>query len=919
MDSAIQTASVTPVSVLTRLTRVIDIRRDEVPPAVQAFALLLLIISAHTVLETARDALLITRLPARSLGIVYVAVAVCVLPAAALASRLSARLGVRWALGGALLTAAGVLTVLFLIQTTPASVVGIYVASGLIGAVVVPQFWSLVGAFFTIAQARRLLGSIAAAGGLGASLGSAAAAGLLAFMRVKGLLLVTAGLLVVVAIVLTLSPRVESRSRPVPDRAAPMLGSSDTLRQEPFLRRIALMVVVSTAAALAIDYFFKWTVAREVEPRHVARFVARYYAALNGLSLLTQIFVSGALVRRVGVTTAAIVTPLLLATGAVGSLVFGGALAAVLVLRTADGALLNSVHRVTTELVYLPVAQVARARAKPFIDGALARATQAICGGVLLALAAYLSPRAMAAAAVVLTVAWVAVAVTTRRPYLDLLRRAISTLRLEPGADPIDLESAASLVQLLAHDDPSIVLGAMNALARRGRGRLVPALVLLHEDEPVVVRALALFAASGREDWVPRARRLLHDPRNGARIAAARALATHGQLDLGDLAQDASPRVRGYVALRSSLANSHTDPADDRAIAEIFGRSGAEGEDARLGILSAVADIEQDGRLLRVLLALADGSPTSREWTEGLARAAASQQVMVLIPDLISRLPLRDSREALRGALVSLGTPALTAVWSALRDRSRERSLRIHLPGTLARFGTRRVAELLLEHVEAETDGLVRYKTIRALQRLVVERRIGLDHGRLEKLAYGNLLEHFRLLGLRAALEDATFEEPTERLLARLLEDKLSQSLERAFRLLQVAYPREDLRRVLVASRSADRRTRANAAEFLDVLLTGRDERPLRTLLRLATDDLSPGVKVERAAQVHGLTPAPRGRGAALEILVRDADATLAALAQLHAATRAGRPARVAIGGHGSARSTVQLETRAPAVRVADG
>jgi hypothetical protein len=245
--------------------------------------------------------------------------------------------------------------------------------------------------------------------------------------------------------------------------------------------------------------------------------------------------------------------------------------------------------------------------------------------------------------------------------------------------------------------------------------------------------------------------------------------------------------------------------------------------------------------------------------------------------------------------------------------------LRIHLPGTLARFGTRRAAEQLLEHIETETDGLVRYKTIRALQRLVVEKRIQLDRARLEKLAHGNVLEHFRLLGLRAAFDGATFEEPTEHLLARLLEDKLSQSLERTFRLLQIAYPREDLRRVLVASRSADRRTRANAAEFLDVLLRGRDARPLSALIRLATDDLTAGVKAERASQAHGLTSAPRGRAAALDVLLKDADATVAALAELHAATLAGRAVRVAISHHPGARPPVQLETRSPVARPAHG
>ena len=103
------------------------------------------------------------------------------------------------------------------------------------------------------------------------------------------------------------------------------------------------------------------------------------------------------------------------------------------------------------------------------------------------------------------------------------------------------------------------------------------------------------------------------------------------------------------------------------------------------------------------------------------------------------------------------------------------------------------------------------------------------------------------------------------------------------------------------------------------MLLRGRDERPLSALLRLATDDLTAAVKAARASQAHGLTPAPRDRGAALEILVGDADATVAALAQLHAATLAGRTARVAIGRSVGARAPVQLETLAAVVRVADG
>jgi hypothetical protein len=52
---------------------------------------------------------------------------------------------------------------------------------------------------------------------------------------------------------------------------------------------------------------------------------------------------------------------------------------------------------------------------------------------------------------------------------------------------------------------------------------------------------------------------------------------------------------------------------------------------------------------------------------------------------------------------------------------------------------------------------------------------------------------------------------------------------------------------------------------------------------------------VERARGVSA-QPAPRTRDEALELLTHDTDATVAALAKLHAAAASGNPARVVIG-----------------------
>ena len=73
------------------LARLIDLRAGEARFAILSFLVLALASAGHTALETARDAVLVTRLPPRQFGIVYIAVAVCALPAATLLAHVARR------------------------------------------------------------------------------------------------------------------------------------------------------------------------------------------------------------------------------------------------------------------------------------------------------------------------------------------------------------------------------------------------------------------------------------------------------------------------------------------------------------------------------------------------------------------------------------------------------------------------------------------------------------------------------------------------------------------------------------------------------------------------------------------------------------------------------------------------------------
>ncbi len=888
------------------LIRWLDLRAGEGRVVAQAFVVLFLIIAGHTTLETARDALFLSKLPPSQLNVVYVVLAALTFFIGSASTRLAAAFGRRNALICSLVVAAYLTTLLRILAPTRAAILSLYVFSGLVGAVLSPQFWLLAGRLFTVAQGRRLFGPIASGGVLGGVAGATAAALLVQTLPVVTLLPVAAGFFVATAMVLTTVSEEEPQSLPSPGFArastipppppkpATPASWAALLRDNPFLVRIGLLVGLTTAALLVVDYLFKSTAARVLPAASLGMFFARYYAAVNVLSLFVQLFVASRLIRRIGVLPAVAVMPALLMGGGVVALVGGGALLVVLGLKSIDGGMRHSLNRVASELLYLPLPGEARERGKTLIDGVLSRVVQAAVAGVLLVLSVQglATPRVLAAIVVALAAGWLALTVSMRGTYLDLFRRALAR---DPrsAAGELGLDAAGTLVESLASPEPANVTAAMEILAQNGREKLIPALVLYHDAKSVLVYALQLFGASAREDWIPLAERLLGHTEEAVRIAAVRALAMHGRVSALEKArEDQSARVQAYAAFHLALREGDAELCDDPSISAILRMPGEVGRESRLGLLRAISDTG-DRRAAGVIDELARLEQGADEGViEQISEAVAKLQDPRFVAPAVQRLGMRVGRESVREALVALGEPALEELRRVLVDASAPRRLRAQIPQTIARFGSQRAADLLAVGLAAEADGLVRYKMLRGLGQLVAKGSVSVDRPRIEREVRRNLEDHMRLLAIETALRaaggvGALAATPAGRLLGGLLSDKLSQALARAFRLLKIAYRDEDIHRVHAAALSEDKRARANAGEFLDALLVRPDQRALRALLRLALEDAPAAQRVAEAAPLVGA--APRDADAALVALVEDHDEAVAALAAHHAATL-GRP-----------------------------
>ncbi len=822
------------------LDRLALVRPDERRGTVAASLTIFGTLAAHTLLETARDALFLARLPASRLAFVYLVIAV----AGALLAQLRWRglASGRFALSG-ILASGSLLTLAFWLVgrwNSALALYALYVWTGLLGSLAVLQFWLVLGDLYTLTQAKRLYSLVWAGSLLGATAG-AGAARLLA-QRAPASTLVLAAVVVLALTAagpaIALGRAVERpalRSRP----PGSVLDGLRLLRSHTYVRKLAALVLVSTVALTLGDYVFKSAVARTVAPADLGAFFGGFYAVLNLLALIAQVALGPWLFRSVGLHRALWLLPGLLFLGAAG-VALGGGLAAARLLKGADGALRNSLHRTGGELLSLPLPDVVRAQVKPLVDIVGQRAGQALASLLILSESLRAQGEAvLATVCAVVSLAWMAWIAGLKQPYLDVFRSALRGGTLRHGADlpVLDLVSLEALFAALNSADDNETSAAMELLAEEGRSRLVPALILYHPSQRVVLHALELFSAAGRRDFLPISDRLLRhsDPEIRAAALRARTRVAPEEAPLRAAVSDPSPLVRATAV--AGLASAGWGGSEAQGQLESLLGDDEAGE-AALALARAIA--EQPSPVFEpLLLRLADSRSDSV--LAHVARAMGSLRSPRFLPQLLVLLGRREVRAEARAALLEYGEEGLAFLDQALGDRALPVELRRHLPRTIGHFAPRRATGVLERHLLDEPSGAVRYRVLRALNRLAASPEAVFDAARLRQAAEGEIATAVRLIHWRAALLEGALLEPRRataghELLVSLLQDKLAQSKERLFRLLALRFRSEDFKGIYRGLRSSDARARANSRELLENLLDPGLRAPVLALIDEGSD-----------------------------------------------------------------------------------
>jgi ATP:ADP antiporter, AAA family len=856
-----------------------DVRAEERRGALAAFLTLFGILAGHTLLETARDALFLARLPASQLPWVYLAMA-----AAAVVIAPGPRSGA-WLFGGsralsALLLVCAVLTAGFWAVGSwshPWALRGLYVFTGLVGTLTALQFWLVVGEMYTITQAKRLYKVI----GLGSLLGAVAGAGA---ARVVSMHIGASHLILASAIAFALTacgPAMLLRRVPTAGGAREASRSlahqvAEMLRGDPYVKRLAGLVLISTVALTLADYVFKSTVARRVPAAELGAFFATFYMVLNGLALVAQLVLTGWLLRVAGLHRALWVLPTLLFLGASG-VAFGGGLLAALWLKGADGTLRHSLHRTGTELLFLPIPDAIRPRVKPLIDVLGQRGGQALASIFILAeVSQNRGEVVLATAAAVLCFVWIGWSAELRPHYIDLFRNALrqGTMHRRIDAPDLDLGSLEALFAALNSRDDAEVVAALDLLGEEGRVRLIPALILYHPSPAVVLRALSLFAGSGRTDFVPVADRLLGHADHEVRAAAlrSRSAVAPDQAILLRAASDESPLVRA-TALVGTVAGGWVTDEAQATLDDLMASRSPESRRALAAALRQHPLAEFSDMLLEL------SHDPDEEVQRDVAEAMGVLRDLRFLPALLPLLVPHEVRTSARGALLAFGEEGLDFLDQALGDTGLPHDIRRHLPRSISRFPGELAAPILLRHLIEEPDGMVRFKIIRGLGRLAANHpEVELDGAVLQRATDLTLETAFRLVHWRLVLSRGREERhtPGQELLVSLVRDKEVHAVERLFRLLGLQFRPENLEQIYRGLKSSNPKVRASSREILESFLPAR----LRDAVLALVDDAPGAQRLARAAPFY--RPEPLDYEGLLERMLDYPGETLRCIAAHH-------------------------------------
>lgn len=714
------------------------------------------------------------------------------------------------------------------------------------------QFWTFVGDLFDTRQAKRLYPLLAVGallGMIGVGVGSKS---VILALGTANLLAVWAGLILVATVlggiafrryrIVNEPPKLDevvARAKTNVSEWQKIKSGLNEVGREPLLRSMAGYTLMLWTLFSVVDFCFKKTM-KDIYPdaNDLTRFFGNFTGAQGALCLLVQVFLTRAVIGRLGVGTTINFHPAFLVAGTAWmSLRYG--YASVLTAKLGDASMLYTFSDSSYQLLYNPIPPERRAQIRGFIEGYIRPLSLAAAGALILVGNNYLkslslwghqigTAQQLSWGAFLLAAVWLGFALTAKKGYIRALLRNLqgdhlalrqaAAMALGKLQDPASLsllsqtlqsedpgrvvtaveflgsfsyaDASGTIAALLSHPDPRVRATAASALGKLAPAKYVDALLPLLADSDPRVRANAVEALAAARDpsLAERLRTLLRDPATRVRVNTMLCLAS---LEKGPVPAECLPLIQ-ELAHGDSTARATATYA--------------------LGRLPMDESVDLLTELLR------DPEMSIRcEAAKALGRVGSTRAIGALVEALAGQSELRHAaRRSLAAILEKRGSVYIQELSQTALSSSRP-EIRSELADVLGRIKDPQVNAPLIALLK-DPEWRVRWKVLKSFDHRA---RVGPlpENARAALFQYASdELTAFRqsLLWSHALVPKPASE--SEQLLTQALAEDRVKIEERVFHMLGILCGRDRMLAIFDKLNSGDARQRADALEALDTL-----------------------------------------------------------------------------------------------------
>ncbi len=269
-----------------------------------------------------------------------------------------------------------------------------YLFGDLFSTLMVATFFAFLNDSVTADKARRLYGLVGFGGVLGGAFGSLTVRVWIDQLSISAWLWISFGIAFLIILIAMSAGRLVEKDPPPSDRMVhevnvpektgnAALEGARLVFRSPYLLSIAGIVGFYEIVSTIMDFQFTSTVEHFVSMENIGKHFSTIYTLTNFVAMFVQLFLTGFVMSRLGLTWALLVLPAAIILGSAGFLAVpilwvGSSL------NTADNSFSYSINQSAKEALYVPTSRGEKYKAKAFIDMFVQRFAKALAVGVSL-------------------------------------------------------------------------------------------------------------------------------------------------------------------------------------------------------------------------------------------------------------------------------------------------------------------------------------------------------------------------------------------------------------------------------------------------------------------------------------------------------------------------------------------------------